>query len=165
VHCEASAKAKKAKNEEQETSLIMVLAHPFELKYHHAGVSVPDLESSIAWYSNMLGFELVKRDYLAHIKAKVAFLRRDDMRVELFEVAGAAPMSEDRRGPDRDLYTHGNKHISYAVKDVRAAAEALKLRGVDIVFVIEVGPGVTVCYIRDNAGNLIELTQQPDLWN
>jgi hypothetical protein len=50
------------------------------------------------------------------------------------------------------------------VKDVRAAAEELKRRGVDIVFVVDLGPGVTVSFIRDNAGNLIELTQQPDLW-
>ena len=142
----------------------MAEAHSFDLKYHHAGVSVPDLESSITWYSKMLDFELEKRDYLAHMQAKVAFLRRGDMRVELFEVAGAAALSEDRRGPDKDLCTHGNKHVSYAVRDVRATAEELRQRGVDIVFVLDIGPGVTVSYIRDNAGNLIELTQQPDLW-
>ena len=139
-------------------------AHPFELKFHHAGVSVPDLESSIAWYSEMLGFELEGRNYLPQAKAKVAFLRRDDLRVELFEVDGAAPLPEDRRDPDKDLGTLGNKHLSYAVKDVRAAAEELKRRGVDIVFVVDVSPTMRVSYIRDNAGNLIELAQQPDLW-
>jgi methylmalonyl-CoA/ethylmalonyl-CoA epimerase len=149
---------------QQEKYLIMAEAHPFELKYHHSGVSVPELESSIAWYIEMLGFELEKQDYMAHLKAKVAFLRRDDLRVELFEVEGAVAMPEGRRDPDKDLCTRGNKHISYAVKDVRAAAEELKRRGVDIVFVVDLGPGVTVSFIRDNAGNLIELTQQPDLW-
>ena len=93
----------------------------------------------------------------------MAFLRREDLRIELFEVAGAAALPEDRRIPDRDLRTHGNKHVSYAVKDVRAVADELRLRGADIVFVMDVGP-VTVAFIRDIAGNLIELFQQPDLW-
>lgn len=137
--------------------------HPFELKFHHEGISVPDLEASISWYKAMLGFELERRDALPHAQAKVAFLRRGDLRIELFEVAGAAALPEDRRIPDRDLRTHGNKHLSFAVKDVRTVATELKHRGADIVFVIDVGPS-TVSFIRDNAGNLIELTQQPDLW-
>jgi methylmalonyl-CoA/ethylmalonyl-CoA epimerase len=138
-------------------------AHPFELKFHHAGIGVPDLESSIAWYGALLGFELERRDTLPHAQAKVAFLRRGDLRIELFEVAGASPLPEDRRDPGKDLRTHGNKHVSFAVKDVRAVAGELKLRGADIVFVVDVGP-VTVAFIRDIAGNLIELFQQPDLW-
>ena len=138
--------------------------HPFELKFHHAGISVPNLDSSIAWYSEMLGFELVKKDYLPPAKAKLAFLRRGDLRVELFEVDGAAPLPEDRRDPDKDVGTHGNKHFCFAVKNVRATVEELKRRGVDIVFVKDVNPTMTVSYIRDNAGNLIELAQQPDLW-
>ena len=65
--------------------------------------------------------------------------------------------------PDEDLRTHGNKHVCYAVKDVRALTDELKSRGADIVFIKEMGQ-VTVAYIRDNAGNLIELVQRPDLW-
>jgi methylmalonyl-CoA/ethylmalonyl-CoA epimerase len=138
-------------------------AYPFELKYHHAGISVPDLESSIAWYSTMLGFEVEARNNHPHPPAKVAFLRRGELRIELFEVVDASPLPEDRRIPDKDLCTHGNKHVAYAVKDVRAAANELKSRGVDVVFVLDIAQ-VSVAFIRDNAGNLIELFQQPDLW-
>jgi methylmalonyl-CoA/ethylmalonyl-CoA epimerase len=134
------------------------------LKFHHAGVSVPDLESSIAWYKTMLGFDLERRDSLRPLKAKVAFLRRGDMAIELFEVPGAAPLPEDRRFPNKDLLTHGNKHIAFALKDVRATAEELKRRGADVVFVLDIGGG-TVAFIRDNSGNLIELFQQPELWS
>lgn len=137
--------------------------HPFDLKYHHAGISVPDLESSIAWYSTMLGFEVEARNNHPHPPAKVAFLRRGDLRIELFEVTGASPLPGDRRVPDKDLCTHGNKHVAYAVQNVRAAAEELKRRGVDVVFVLDIA-NVSVAFIRDNAGNLIELFQQPDLW-
>jgi len=29
-----------------------------DLKFHHSGVSVPNLAASIAWYRDMLGFEV-----------------------------------------------------------------------------------------------------------
>ena len=137
--------------------------HPFEIRFHHEGISVPDLEASIAWYKTMLGFELEKRDMLPPLKANVAFLKRGDLRLELFEVPGAAALPEERRFPNKDLLTHGNKHVSWAVKDVRGTVEYLKERGADIVFVLDIGGG-TVSFIRDNSGNLIELTQQADLW-
>lgn len=146
-----------------QSSVSSPAAHSFDLKYHHAGISVPDLESSIAWYSTMLGFEVEARNNHPHPPAKVAFLRRGDLRIELFEVTGASPLPGDRRVPDKDLCTHGNKHVAYAVQNVRAAAEELKRRGVDVVFVLDIA-NVSVAFIRDNAGNLIELFQQPDLW-
>jgi methylmalonyl-CoA/ethylmalonyl-CoA epimerase len=32
-----------------------------EFWHHHGGVSVPDLDASIAWYRTMLGFEVEQR--------------------------------------------------------------------------------------------------------
>jgi len=137
--------------------------HPFEVKFDHAAISVPDLESSIAWYGTMLGFELEGRATLPQVRAKLAFLRRGNLRVELFEVPGAAALPEGRRVPDDDVCTHGNKHVCYAVKDARAVTDELKSRGADIVFIKEM-PQATVVYIRDNAGNLIELVQRAEPW-
>lgn len=136
------------------------LPHPFEMKYHHVGISVPDLEAAINWYRTMLGFEVERREPFPPLQGKVAFMRRGDMAFEIFEVPGAAPLPEDRRIPNKDLLTHGNKHVAFAVKDVRATVEILKERGADVVFVLDIGGG-TVSFIRDNSGNLIELFQQP----
>ena len=33
----------------------------FQLIPHHCGISVPDLDASIAWYRDMLGFSVEKR--------------------------------------------------------------------------------------------------------
>jgi methylmalonyl-CoA/ethylmalonyl-CoA epimerase len=133
----------------------------FDLSVDHCGISVPDLEASIVWYRDMLGFAVEKRFALDTVPFKAAFLRRGDFRFELFEVAGAASLPEERRYPDGDLRTHGTKHIAFAVQDVHAVFATLKQRGVDIardIFVIEgMGPGG---FIRDNAGNLIELLER-----
>jgi methylmalonyl-CoA/ethylmalonyl-CoA epimerase len=136
---------------------------PLELKHHHGGISVPDLESSIRWYVTVLGFEVEQRLEIAAIPARIAMLKRGDLRVELFQVPGANPLPPERREPNRDLHTHGNKHLAFAIASVDVAERELAERGVDIVFVgrFEFGSNI---FIRDNAGNLIELVEQPDMF-
>ncbi|WP_114240633.1 VOC family protein [Dyella sp. C9] len=133
------------------------------LKHHHGGISVPDIEASIAWYRDMLGFEVEKRFDIDKIPARVAMLRRGELRLELFEVPGAAPLPEDRRHPDRDVHTHGNKHVAFAVRDVEPMAAELRARGADIVFVMRASFGANI-FIRDNAGNLLEFVEAPEMW-
>ena len=147
-----------------EPTLGAAVAYAFELKHHHGAMSVPDLEISMAWYRKMLDFELESVVELAHVPAKVAMLRRGELRIELFEVPGAAPLPPGRRIPDEDLRTHGNKHVAFAVRDIDGAVEELNRRGADIVFCRKF-EFAAVAFIRDNSGNLIELLQQPDLWS
>ena len=92
-----------------------------DLKHHHGGISVPDLEASIRWYAEVLDFEVEQRLEIPAIPAKVAMLWRGDLRLELFEVPGAQPLPEERRHPNLDLRTHGNKHLAFAIKDIDSA--------------------------------------------
>lgn len=123
---------------------------------HHVGFSVPDLEASVKWYQEMLGFKLEKRLFVEQIPAKIAFLVNGKVRVELFEVPGAAPLPAARRIPDEDLKIHGIKHLSLGVKDVKKTLAILKERGVDVAMEREM-EGKAMAFIRDNSGNLIEI--------
>ena len=136
----------------------------FDLKPHHLGISVVDLEASIAWYCEKLDFKVVNRLTLDAIPAKIAFLQHGDFAVELFEVPGASPLPEDRRYPDRDLRTHGTKHIAFAVKDLNKVADTLKKGGVDFAKEVTEIDQTPMAFIRDNSGNLIELIQQQELF-
>ncbi|HSV48039.1 MAG TPA: VOC family protein [Ramlibacter sp.] len=129
-----------------------------QLRPHHFGISVPDLEAAVAWYGQMLGFMLEKRLDIAKIPAEVAFVRRGDFRVEIFQVSDAAALPQDRRVPNLDLRTHGNKHMCFEVPSVLAAVSALRERGADIAFEVTVN-GSPTAFIRDVAGNLIELLE------
>lgn len=133
------------------------------LKHHHGGISVPDLEETIAWYREVLGFEVEKRFDIPAIPAKVALIRRGELRMEIFEVPGASPLPEERRHPDQDAHTHGNKHIAFAVEHVEPMAEELRARGADIVFIMRASFGANI-FIRDNAGNLLEFVEAPEMW-
>ena len=128
------------------------------LRPHHFGISVPNLEAAIAWYERMLGFSVEERLHIAKIPAHIAFVKRGDFRIEIFEVAGAAPLPDDRRVPNLDLKTHGNKHMCFEVPDVPAAVAALRAAGADIAFELTVD-GNPTAFVRDCAGNLIEFLQ------
>ena len=134
----------------------------FELRPHHCGISVPDLETSITWYGDMLGFSVEKRLTLDVVPAKIAFMKHGDFRIELFEVAGAAPMPEDRRYPNQDIATHGTKHIAYEVQDLRKLMDTLKQKGVDVAMDVFVMEDTLGAFIRDNSGILIELIEYMD---
>jgi methylmalonyl-CoA/ethylmalonyl-CoA epimerase len=132
----------------------------FEFWHHHGGISVPDLETAIAWWRAVLGFEVERRFPIPSIPAQVVILKNGPLHIELFQVEGAKSLPDERREPDTDVYTHGNKHVSFAVESVREFAEQLKMRGADIVWVKQMEQGANI-FIRDNAGNLVEFVESP----
>lgn len=136
----------------------------FQWKVHHAGISVANLDNSIAWYQHCLGFELEKKLYVEQIPAQIAFIKRDDFRIELFELADAHPLPSDRREPNLDIRTHGHKHFCLGVLDAKQAFAELRDKGADIVFEAVID-GTPMGFLRDNNGNLIELIEYPELWN
>ena len=134
------------------------------LKFHHGGISVPNLEASIEWFARVLGFEVESRMDINAIPARVAMLRRDELRIELFEVPNAASLPPGRRQPNTDPHTHGNKHVAFAVPHVDTFVKELQEKGADIALVGHMEFGSFV-FVRDNAGNLIEFVQQPEMWS
>ena len=132
----------------------------FEFWHHHGGISVPDLDAAIAWWRDVLDFEVERRFPIPSIPAQVVILKNGPLHIELFQVEGAKSLPDERRQPDTDVYTHGNKHVSFAVESVREFAEQLKVRGADIVWVKQMAQGANI-FIRDNAGNLVEFVESP----
>jgi methylmalonyl-CoA/ethylmalonyl-CoA epimerase len=128
-------------------------------KPHHLGISVPDLEASVKWYENMLGFKLEKSMDVEPLKAKIAFLTNGSFRIEIFQVSGAKPLPPDRRQPNTDIGTHGVKHLAYEVKNVTAFMNELKKKGVDVAMDVSKMENKEMAFIRDNSGNLIEILE------
>ena len=123
---------------------------------NHCAISVPDMEETIAWYAEKFGFTVNDRSEIPGANIKVAHMQGVGFVLEIFEAAGAAPLPEDRKTPNLDLRTHGNKHFSFGVHDARKAARELEAMGVEIAMIAEVD-GTYGVFIRDNTGNLIEI--------
>lgn len=132
-----------------------------DIWFHHVGVSVMDMDASIAWWQEMLGFALQRRYYLASIPAEIAVLGNGSLHVELLKVPNPKAADVERRVPDDDLQTCGNKHVAFSVADVRATIERLTARGADVVWLKALPDGRAASFIRDNEGNLIEFVQFP----
>ncbi len=131
----------------------------------HAGLSVGDLEASISWYREMLGFELVRIVDIpeAENAGRVALIKRGTFVLELFCLPKAAPLPAERRHPATDILTHGVKHVAYGVADLDALMADLKRKGVDLVWDIAVHDGDRCAFVRDNTGNLVEFVERPGI--
>lgn len=129
----------------------------FELKPDHIGLSVPDLQKSIDWYEQMLGFHLV-----GHTNGKsmqIALLQRGGFHIELFAPMDGRAMPDYRHDPSADLHVYGMKHVGFEVKDVRAAIAELKSKGVEVALGPIENKGAVFAFIRDNSGIPLELIQ------
>ena len=90
----------------------------------HIGMPVVSTKDAIRWYVDNMGFELAYETvYRGHeIAENVAFVRKGDVMLELYEFLG---------GPQREEVIRSPKlidHVAYRVADVeKAYAEALRL--------------------------------------
>jgi len=141
-----------------ETAVAQSSVADFDLTLDHVALSVPDIGESIAWYQKMFGFKEVRRGGQPN-GMQTALIQRGDIRIELFQVPGAAPLPESRRDPSEDFRTHGLKHFAFRVKDVRGVLARLQANGVKVVFELRDYPGAAFAFVSDNAGNAVELIQ------
>ncbi len=126
---------------------------------NHFAISVADMEETINWYNRIFGFTVIDRSVVPGPEIKVAHMQGTGFILEIFEAPGAASLPEERRIPNQDLMTHGNKHISFGVPDGHKAKEELESMGVEVAMVAEVD-GTYGVFIRDNTGNLIEIFEE-----
>ena len=124
----------------------------------HVGISVGDMEESLAWYKKNLDFELVKDDYVPPLGTRICFIRNGDFEIELFRYDEPKPIPEDRLVPNTDLQTIGTKHVAFEVPDMKALKEKFLANGVDIAHEVMM-EGNNVMFVRDNSGVLIEFIQ------
>mgnify|MGYP003586100005 CR=1 FL=1 len=130
-----------------------------DFRFHHGGVSVPDLDAAIAWYGRVLGFALEREFFIPPARARAAMIRKGPLRFELFEPEDGNPLPEGRSHPPADIRTHGNKHVAFCVADLDAFIAEMREKGIDVPFVVREAFG-TGFFIRDCAGNLIEFVEE-----
>jgi catechol 2,3-dioxygenase-like lactoylglutathione lyase family enzyme len=108
----------------------------FDAVYYH----VTDMEKSIAFYRDVLGFRLTSRDYVA----------RFDIDGVLFELVP--------NPPGQPLTGAGNARLSLGVMDIHQATRDLQAKGIATTPVKE-EPGGLLSYFKDPDGNELCLWQ------
>lgn len=126
---------------------------------NHFAISVADMEESIRWYNEKFGFTVIDRSEIPGEGVKVAHMQGVGFILEIFCAPHSNPLPPERREPNLDFRTQGNKHISFGVKDGRKTKADMEAMGIDIAFEAEVD-GTYGVFIRDNTGNLIEIFEE-----
>ncbi len=127
----------------------------------HYAITVSNLEETIKWYSDKLGFTLVKQFENADNGMKISHMQAPDYLLEIFEPKNPIPLPEYRLHPDTDLSAQGQKHMSVGVINGPQAVRDLEALGVKVVAIKEVA-NTYGAFIQDNTGNLIEVFEIGD---
>ncbi len=128
----------------------------------HVGISVRNIEEAIEWYKNVLDFELLWCRDFEELKSKIAFVKRGNFEIELFEHHESIQPPKERLMPKSDIQTQGTKHVAFGVENIVSLFNDFKNKGVDIVFgPIESPPKDAIFgFIRDPSGVLIEFIEK-----
>ena len=129
-------------------------------KVLHVGISVSDMERSLKWYKEVLGFDqLLKDDYVPPLGARICFIRGcGGYEIELFQYDQPKAIPSDRLTPNSDLQTIGTKHAAFETDDMPALKAHFVACGVDIAHEVTMD-GEAVMFIRDPDGVLLEFIQ------
>lgn len=125
------------------------------MRYLHTMIRVVDLEKSLRFYTQGLGFKLVSRNDYPDGKFTLAFLRSGESDKE--------PMIELTHNWETSSYERGNAygHVAYQVDSIEKIQERLKNAGYDLSW----GPGKTpngkrqMAFVDDPDGYEIELLE------
>lgn len=129
-------------------------------KVLHVGISVSDMERSLKWYKEVLGFDqLLKDDYVPPLGARICFIRGcGGFEIELFQYDAPKAIPSDRLVPNTDLQTIGTKHAAFETDDMPALKAHFVACGVDIAHEVTMD-GEAVMFVRDPDGILLEFIQ------
>jgi catechol 2,3-dioxygenase-like lactoylglutathione lyase family enzyme len=143
-------------------------------RLHHTGLTVTDLDASLAFYCDALGFEIVftqekRGGYLAeivgypdaHVRMAQLALPGSAHRLELFQYLRPEPVV--RRAEPRETAL---THVCLIVDDVERATERLVAAGAEAPtrpVLVDTGAnaGGRGVYVRDPDGIILELFQPP----
>jgi catechol 2,3-dioxygenase-like lactoylglutathione lyase family enzyme len=134
----------------------------------HIGICVSDIERSLRFYRDALGFAYVSELEVAGepsdsllrlrgVRLRAVYLERDGVRIELLHYAAPPRQPAPRARVMNDL---GLTHLSFRVSDLEGTLETLRAAGATILddTVVRVpGIGALAAFLTDPDGVLIEL--------
>jgi glyoxylase I family protein len=136
---------------------------------HHVAIGVPDFETGLAFYRDVLGFEVLSASELSgneladraiglpDVRAQVAMLKAPNIYIELWSYSNPEP--DDRRQRPCDF---GYPHFALQVRDMQTEYARLSAAGVEFVGEpVELG-GSAAIYGKDPFGNVIEIYEIRD---
>jgi methylmalonyl-CoA/ethylmalonyl-CoA epimerase len=136
------------------------------LRIDHVGIAVADLDKALQFYSETFGLRCVHQEtnHEQGVREAMLAVGPDDSGPRIQLLAPATPDSAiarflDRSGP-------GLQQLAYTVRDVAATADALRARGLRLLYETSrrgtAGSRINFVHPQDAGGVLVELVEPPD---
>ncbi|WP_067507742.1 methylmalonyl-CoA epimerase [Actinoplanes sp. TFC3] len=133
------------------------------LRVDHVGIAVADLDEALAFYAEKFGMHLVHEETNEEQGVREAMIAPDPdgtgARIQLLapiRAGSAIAKFLDRNGP-------GLQQLAYTVQDVDAASEALRARGLRLLYDTPrrgtAGSRINFVHPKDAGGVLVELVE------
>ena len=140
------------------------------MKFSHVGISVTDIDRSIAFYRDLFGMEKLCEVFpfggeqyseimdIAGVEGRMCMIGNGTVNLELFEFSNPCPKSKDPEYPVSDC---GYSHFGFEVEDIAQTYQQLKDAGVRIHSPVMtfMGGGMKAICARDPDGNVFEVMQ------
>jgi catechol 2,3-dioxygenase-like lactoylglutathione lyase family enzyme len=142
--------------------MVMADRHPDGNRFTHVGVCVSDLERSLAFYGDVLGFTEVARRLnitdagsanlldFPEMDVELVYLERDGIRIELIWYRVPDAVEEERRRP---MHRTGLTHLAFRVGDLDDLCRRIEAGGGRVL------PATTATFEQGNRG---VMTLDPD---
>jgi catechol 2,3-dioxygenase-like lactoylglutathione lyase family enzyme len=131
------------------------------LQIYNVAISVPDIDKSVQWYEDKLGFRLQNRQNVS-TGIEIALIEKNGFFIDLIHISGSENLEGNPKEPPEHLSVQGLRNLVFWVDDLQATDAELKSKGVQLIwesrFIPEVKTSVT--NFRDNNGNLIAIWEK-----
>jgi len=130
----------------------------------HIGIMTNDLEKSVKFYTDVLGFSIATKMEMAEAGLSVVFVENAGCKIELMEYRGK---NAPKRSKGVEIAIGGNllpinDHISFSVDNIENTVTEFKEKGVIFnLEPMELEGGLKLASFKDPDGVLIELIEHP----
>ncbi len=130
----------------------------------HIGIMTNDLDQSVEFYTDVLGFSVSNKIEMAEAGLSAVFVEKDGSKIELMKCRGKN-IPERSEGVKLKMGEGSipiNDHITFSVDDIDATVTQIKKKG--LVFHLEpiqLEGGMKLASFKDPNGVMIELVEPP----